>query len=122
MTTAVADELKPAAERADQNLKMRYVVFSDEVGIFLGFTTKTTITKSLNALPASALCWSIKNPEDYTAAPTFRSEREFKSLAIPFGKRVELPTYRLIQVFPDLRNDQASQDACANAGLPRWTT
>lgn len=75
-----------------------YVLYSDELGIFLGPATDHE----------DGLAWSKRNPSLYSSAPTHRGHIDL------------FPGQRLVEVWPDLPGDRASIDACANAGLPRW--
>ena len=86
-------------------MKLFFCIFSPERGVFLGEG-----------------CWSYDRPElveMHNAAITFRGT-EKANKAVAFFKEKEAVNCTAVQVWPDLKFNLASVDACANAGLPRW--
>lgn len=95
---------------AQEHLKLRYVAFSDEAGVFLGVSNDGTAKKGL---------WSLKDTGGLTTAPTYASRDEFERFLINLG----LPatgTYRMVQVHADLDMNYASKAAISKALLPGW--
>lgn len=93
---------------------VRYVVFSEVKGILLGIFR-------------TGIVWSKSIPQEFRTrgAPTFINWAGVESyLNSQKYEGAVLPTaeHRLVEVWPDLPDNQASPTACANAALPAWET
>jgi hypothetical protein len=88
------------------DLPERFVVFSETLGMFLGVHDQ-------------CCRWSRSGPvRSIPHAPTFDKE-ELKLFIEGFTNG--FPEHRALLVHPDLPGNLASQNACANAGLERWS-
>lgn len=96
----------PADEKFPGPVALRYVLFNDGAGIYLGPGAGTQGF------------WSGVNPGGVADAPTFANSMEAYDHAKTSG--MELREYRLIEVTPDRADNRASVEACANRALPRW--
>jgi hypothetical protein len=89
-------------------MNKRYVVFSDEKGVFL------TVH---NGRPV----WSLKEPQEGTdAALTFSGQEEFDNFIRGAQLTEDLHPYRLVEMTSDLPGNRASKEAIANRALPIW--
>lgn len=85
-------------------IQLRYIIWSDTLGVFLGRERVLSF-------------WSLQDAGYANTAPTF-SNIEY---ARKWVEDCEMPPgWRLIEVWPDKPNFMASPDAVANANLPRW--
>jgi hypothetical protein len=99
----------PNAEKLGfQPLKIRYVVYSPSYGLFLGNDKEGRDQ------------WSKSDPEFSDRAPTFEAGMRLGDVVktlVPGS----IPTdTEFREAWPDLPNDYCSQNAVANAMLPRW--
>lgn len=83
-------------------MPLRFVIFSPKLGVYLGDGE-----------------WSYNYKGEKDSAPTFDSEDESTK-----EEREKAYTDGIVcsqqQVHPDRPDNRASQEACANAFMPRW--
>lgn len=103
---AFHDKTKPLKieKLTDIKYQIRYVIFSESAGVFLGEKV-WSYDKKRARKHNSAISYNITDVE--TAMKFFREKEG----------RLDVKAY---EVFPDLIYNLCSNDAIANAGLPRW--
>lgn len=84
---------------------MAYVIFNEELGIYLGDTAEVQF-------------WSRASSEGCMTAQTFPSQQE--AIAVMKDEMDPFMDYEFVEVIPDCRYARASVAACVHAGLPGW--
>lgn len=83
--------------------ELRYVLYSEERGVYLGGVMEPL--------------WSKVDPKGVSTAPTYVAGTDPKGLE---HSQTFPADAKLVQCFPSLTGKRASLDDIANAALPRW--